>query len=321
VPRFVVSGLHRNVTLMAVVFLAVHVATTIADGYAPIGLKDAFIPFLSAYRPFWLGLGAVSSDLLAAVVVTSLLRVRLGFRTWRTVHWLAYASWPLALLHSLGTGSDARFGWMAALGLACIGAVTFSVLLRTGFGEGTVRIRVSAAIAALIAPVALIVWYQGGPAQRGWAARAGTPVAILHSHTVAVSLRRPQPQATGLPGTFSGALSGQMTQTGPDASGLVGVRIDTVVRGRVKAKIRLILKGNPTEGGGVLMTSSGVAFATAGTSAIYEGSITSLSGDQVIAHVTAPAVGSVELRLSLHLDAETGAVTGRVHGVSSRRKR
>ena len=128
-------------TLLAVVFLAIHVGTTIADGYTPIGLKDAFVPFVSAYRPVWLGLGALSCDLLVAVVVTSLLRARFGFRTWRTVHWLAYASWPLALLHSLGTGSDARFGWMAALGLACVGAVTFSVLVRVGSGEGTVRIR------------------------------------------------------------------------------------------------------------------------------------------------------------------------------------
>jgi sulfoxide reductase heme-binding subunit YedZ len=318
-PRFVVAGLHRNVTLLAVVFLVIHVGTTIADGYTPIGLKDAFIPFVSAYRPFWLGLGALSSDLLAAVVVTSLLRARFGFRTWRTVHWLAYASWPLALLHSLGTGSDARFGWMAALGLACVTAVTFSVLVRVGYGEGTVRVRSAAGITALIVPVALIVWYQGGPARHGWAARAGTPAAILHSHTIPVSLRRVQPQVRKLPATFNGQLSGRLTQSGPDAGGLVGVRIDAAVRGRVKARIRLVLRGNPTEGGGVSMTSSGVAFAAAGTSAVYEGSIIGLNGDQVIARVSAPTVGSVELRLSLRLDTNTGVVTGHVHGVSSRR--
>jgi sulfoxide reductase heme-binding subunit YedZ len=318
-PRFVVAGLHRNVTLLAIVFLAIHVGTTIADGYTPIGLKDAFIPFNSAYRPVWLGLGALSSDLLAAVVVTSLLRARFGFRVWRTVHWLAYASWPLALLHSLGTGSDARFGWMAALGLCCLIAVTFSVLMRVGYGQGTARIRATAGLAALIAPVALIVWYQGGPARHGWAARAGTPKTILRSHTIPVSLRRAVPPAPKLPGTFSGQLTGHMTQSGPDANGLVGVRIDAAVHGRVEAKIRLVLKGTPTSGGGVSMTASGVAFATSGTSTVYEGSITGLNGDEVLAHVTAPALGSVELRLSLHLNASTGTVTGRVHGVSRRR--
>ena len=79
-PRFVVGGLHRNLTLLAIAFVAVHVVTTVADGYAPIGLRDAFIPFVSPYRPVWLGLGAVAFDLLLALVVTSLLRARIGYR-------------------------------------------------------------------------------------------------------------------------------------------------------------------------------------------------------------------------------------------------
>jgi len=251
--------------------------------------------------------------------VTSLLRARFGFRTWRTVHWLAYASWPLALLHSLGTGSDARFGWMAGLGLACVATVTFSVLVRVGYGEGSVRVRSAAGLAALIVPVALIVWYQGGPAKHGWAARAGTPAAILNSHAIPVVLRRAQPRAPRLPATFTGQLSGHLTQSGPDPSGLVGVRIDAAVHGQVKGEIRLVLRGNPAEDGGVSMTASGVAFAASGASAVYEGSIVGLNGDQVTARVSAPAVGSVELRLSLHLNANTGVVTGAVNGVSSRR--
>ncbi len=319
VPRFVVAGLHRNLTLLAVVFLALHVGTTIADGFTPIGVKDVFIPFVAAYRPFWLGLGALSTDLLAAVIVTSLLRARFGFRTWRTVHWLAYASWPLALLHSLGTGSDARLSWMAALGLACVAAVTFSALVRVGYGGGSVRVRSAGGIAALVVPVALIVWYQGGPARHGWAARAGTPAAILQPHTVAVSLRRAQPPVPKLPATFNARLSGRMTQSGPDAGGLIGVRIDAAVQGRVQGKIRLVLRGDPTEGGGVSMTASGVAFAASGVPAVYEGSIVGLNGDLVVARVSAPEVGSVELRLSLRLNASTGAVSGRIHGVSSRR--
>ena len=77
-PRFALAALHRNLSLLAVVFLAVHVVTTLADSYAPIALKDVFVPFLSSYRPLWLGLGAVACDLLLALIVTSLLRVRLG---------------------------------------------------------------------------------------------------------------------------------------------------------------------------------------------------------------------------------------------------
>src|SRR5581483_4150523 len=93
-PRFAVAGVHRTVTLVAIVFVAIHVATTVVDGFAPIGWKDAVVPFLSPYRPLWLGLGAVAFDLLLALVITSLLRARIGYRLWRGTHWLAYASWP-----------------------------------------------------------------------------------------------------------------------------------------------------------------------------------------------------------------------------------
>ena len=99
-PRFVVVGLHRNVSLLVLVFLTLHVTTTVVDTYTSIGLVDAVVPFQNPYRTVWLGLGAVASDLLIAVTVTSLLRQRLGHRLWRLIHWLSYACWPVALLHA-----------------------------------------------------------------------------------------------------------------------------------------------------------------------------------------------------------------------------
>src|SRR5689334_20495846 len=55
-PRFLLDALHRNAALLAMVFLVVHILTSVIDGFAPIGLTDAIIPFKGAYRPFWLGL-------------------------------------------------------------------------------------------------------------------------------------------------------------------------------------------------------------------------------------------------------------------------
>ena len=89
VPRFVVDAVHRNASLLAVAFVIVHVATSLLDGYAPISLLDVIVPFNSAYRPLWLGFGAVAFDLLIAVAVTSMLRRRLGLRAWRATHWAA----------------------------------------------------------------------------------------------------------------------------------------------------------------------------------------------------------------------------------------
>ena len=93
-PRFLSQGLHRNVSLLVLVFLALHVGTTVVDTYTSIPLTAAFIPFASSYKTAWLSLGAVALDMLLALVATSLLRTRIGHRTWRRVHWLAGAAWP-----------------------------------------------------------------------------------------------------------------------------------------------------------------------------------------------------------------------------------
>jgi hypothetical protein len=309
-PRFVVAGLHRNVTLLAVAFLAVHVVTTVADGYTPIGLRDAFVPFISAYRPIWLGLGTLACDLLLAVVLTSLLRARIGYRTWRATHWLAYGSWPLALVHSLGTGSDARTGWLGALALCSIAAVAASVLVRVARGSAGRGQRLTAGAAALAIPLLILVWYQGGPARHGWAARAGTPTSLLQSHATTA---RAVAREARLPRTFDGRLAGSLTQAASDRSGLVTIRIDTAVHGGVRGKLRVALQGVPSEEGGVSMTASGVAFAAAGTP-VFRGSIIGLEGNRVAAQVSAGSEGTFDLLLVLNLDSANGTVTGVLHG-------
>ena len=103
-PRFLSQSVHRNLSLFCIVLIGVHVVTTVADGYVPIGLADAVIPFRSPYRPIWVGLGAVAFDMLLAVGITSALRRRIGVAAWRGVHWLAYACWPIAVAPRPGLG-------------------------------------------------------------------------------------------------------------------------------------------------------------------------------------------------------------------------
>jgi len=162
-PRFVIEGLHRSVSLCVVVFLALHIAIAVLDGFAPIGWLDAVIPFRSPYRPVWLGLGAVSFDLLIALIVTSLLRVRLGYRTWRIVHWTAYACWPVALVHGLGVGSDARQVWMLALDAAAIMVVVLAVWTRIADAPATaLTTRAIAGLVSVALPVAISAWVVAG---------------------------------------------------------------------------------------------------------------------------------------------------------------
>jgi predicted ferric reductase len=130
-PRFGTVALHRGVSLVAMVFLGAHIASAVADSYVSISLTDVLVPFVGSYDPLWLGLGTVAFDLLLAVVVTSLLRARLGHRVWRAVHWLAYASWPRAVVHGLGIGTDLASGWMLWLTAGCVAAVAVGLVLRT----------------------------------------------------------------------------------------------------------------------------------------------------------------------------------------------
>ena len=129
-PRFLTTGLHRNIALTAVVFLGLHILTAVIDPFTHLGWGAALIPFSSYYRTFWLGLGAVAFELLLAIVITSLLRGVIGPAAWRAIHWLAYASWPVAVLHGFGTGTDAWSTWFLGLSAMSIGAVVVAVLYR-----------------------------------------------------------------------------------------------------------------------------------------------------------------------------------------------
>jgi methionine sulfoxide reductase heme-binding subunit len=179
-PRFVVDSLHRNVSLLAMVFLVLHILTSVLDSFAPIGLLDAVIPFVGSYRPFWLGLGAVSFDLLLAVTITSLARRRVGHRTWRAVHWLSYASWPVALLHGFGTGSDVKDAWLMALSIGCLVVVVISVIARVASARPeALRVRGVALASTAGFALFLAVWLPAGPLGSEWPRRSGTPSSLL----------------------------------------------------------------------------------------------------------------------------------------------
>ncbi len=179
-PRFVIDSLHRNASLLALAFLGLHILTAVLDSFTPISLVNAVIPFTGSYRPFWLGLGALSFDLMLAVIVTSLLRRRMGHATWRAIHWLAYASWPIALLHGLGTGSDAKGTWMLAICIGCLVAVVAAVLVRIAVGWPERLARRGAALGgAAVFTLGLLLWLPSGPLGKEWARRSGTPTALL----------------------------------------------------------------------------------------------------------------------------------------------
>ncbi len=131
-PAFAVTGLHRNASLLALAFIVVHVVTVVVDPFVSVSAAAVLIPFVSAYQPFWLGLGAITFDLVAALIITSLVRYSLPRRAWRGIHWLAYAAWPVALVHGIGASPDLRWGGLLAVTIVCCAGVGAAVVWRIG---------------------------------------------------------------------------------------------------------------------------------------------------------------------------------------------
>jgi sulfoxide reductase heme-binding subunit YedZ len=189
VPRFATVLLHRNLSLLVLVFLAIHVATSVLDPFAAIAWTDAVMPLRAGYRPVWLGLGAVAFDLLLALALTSMLRARLGLRIWRSIHWLAYACWPIALVHALGSGSDIRSRWFLGAAAGAIVIVLGAVCWRVTHAPAlTIRSRLAVAVLVAVTPLVLAGWLETGPLRPGWAHHAGTPAPLLrHPATIRVT--------------------------------------------------------------------------------------------------------------------------------------
>lgn len=179
-PRFVVQSLHRNVSLLVVVFLVLHILTSIIDPFAKLTFLDAVVPFVASYRPLWLGLGVVSFELLVAITATSLLRHRVGWRTWRAVHLLAYVSWPVAVVHGVATGTDTKSWWALLLVTLCVAVVAGALAWRLAHaGPGMVVLRATGAVVSVATVGLLAIWIATGPLQPGWAKAAGTPADLL----------------------------------------------------------------------------------------------------------------------------------------------
>jgi sulfoxide reductase heme-binding subunit YedZ len=325
IPRFVLDGVHRTASLLAVSFLLVHIATALMDGFAPITLLDVVIPFGSAYRPLWIGFGAVAFDLTIAVAVTSLVRRRLGYGAWRATHWLAYASWPVALLHGLGTGSDTKTHWMLLLTAACLAIMAAAVLARIFSGwPSRLEIRLPALGAAALVPLGLLAWLPRGPLAPGWAGRAGTPTTLLAATHTGSATGTPSPGVNGArqasaptseagehEHSFSSPVNGTVRQS-PLAGGQKLVAISLTAPGQLLSRLQIRIEGQALTGGAVSLRSSRVTLGSSTDPSQYSGQVTGLEGSEVAARVSLPGYAAYTLRALLKLQPAAGTASGTV---------
>jgi sulfoxide reductase heme-binding subunit YedZ len=322
-PRFVTVGLHRNMSLLVLAFTGLHIITTVSDSYAHINLLAIVVPFASSYRPIWLGLGTAAFDLLLAVTITSLLRVHVGHRLWRFVHWLAYLCWPAAIFHSLGTGTDTPQRWVLAITACCVAAVVATAAWRLALGwQQRTGARVALAGVVVVALVAGTMWLAGGPLKPGWARRSGTPASLL-------ARSAGSPRAAGATGgagpagklpavPFSASLSGTVAQNASGDGGAV-VRIQTTASptgGGASEALGIVITGQADDNGGVTMSASQVTFGPAASPRRYTGQLVSLDGTNMTAQVRDSAGQS--LRLAIGLQANGNSITGTLQVTAGR---
>jgi sulfoxide reductase heme-binding subunit YedZ len=305
-PRFAVQAVHRNLALLAVVLLVIHVVTIELDPFVPVGWWAALVPFVSPYRPFWLGLGSLSLDLIAAVVVTSLLRSHLRLRWWRVIHWLTYLSWPVAVLHSLGTGTDTRLTWVFGFEVGCVGLVAATVIFRVGRANryrAGVRVLLMAAAAAT--PMAVLVWSAAGPLQSGWARRAGTPTTALASGAPTAAGARGRPPALA---PFTASFLGSATSS---PSGQVEtISISGRVQGGAGGQLMVSLVANQLPGGSLAVDRGAVTYRPATGSQIYTGAVVSVGPGSLIFRLAPRGGAAMPAELTMNGPVPASSVSG-----------
>jgi hypothetical protein len=130
--RVVVQYMHRAVASTALAVLGLHITMILADSFAHVGVVGALVPFQSAYRALWVGLGSIAAYTVLLVAATGFLRARLtrsarAVKVWRSIHAASYGAWALAMLHGFFSGTDSGLSWVRWMYLLCLGAVAASV--------------------------------------------------------------------------------------------------------------------------------------------------------------------------------------------------
>jgi DMSO/TMAO reductase YedYZ heme-binding membrane subunit len=163
-PRFALEDVHRFTGILTGTFVVLHITTVAIDSYLPFSPLSLAVPFISTYRPIWIGLGIVAAELLLALAITNHYRnTKLSYRTWRRWHYVNFGVWTAATFHSIGSGTDRSTTWLLAIDAVAVGTVcaltTWRILRRSdrtaAVVRGVVPVLAAAAGIALVSALAL----------------------------------------------------------------------------------------------------------------------------------------------------------------------
>jgi len=116
---------HKFISLLSLGFLGLHIVVLTADKYLPFSVAQLLVPFLSPYRPLWVGIGIISFYLILLVTVTFYLRKQIGMKTFRLIHYTSLAAYLGAVVHALVSGADSSLPAVIFLYISTVAVVIF----------------------------------------------------------------------------------------------------------------------------------------------------------------------------------------------------
>lgn len=129
-PRTWKLDLHRFLSTMGIVFVAIHLAALVPDNFVHFSWAELFVPYASEWQPGAVAWGIVGFWVLVAVEISSLLKPRIPHKLWRGLHFLSFVLWVTATIHLLEAGTDTDRLLFRIAQVLVIGAVSLMLLYR-----------------------------------------------------------------------------------------------------------------------------------------------------------------------------------------------
>lgn len=104
-------ALHEFLSILGLGFALFHALVLMGDSYIGYTLAQVLVPFSSSYEPLWVGLGQVGFYTMLIVTLSFYVRSHIGQKTWRSLHYVSFITYLVALLHGIAAGSDSSLPW------------------------------------------------------------------------------------------------------------------------------------------------------------------------------------------------------------------
>src|SRR5438477_1409808 len=302
--RNLIFDIHRFTSILALAFSLFHVYILLGDGYFNFNVWQLSLPFISPYRNWQVAAGVFGLYAMAIVVVSFYVRQFVGYRAWRTLHYLTFAMYAAVTLHGIAAGTDTTEVWARGIYLltgAGILALIFYRLQHLLPQTGWVRTsRIGAALAAAIIAGLLVT-------------RAG-----LFSTAPSSSATIDAPTSVFLPNFTDADLRGTYTQT--DTGAASHLTVDATASGDVPVKLAVDLVSTNSQGRSQVTTNTARLMDPASGATVCSGRLISLNNN--VMSITCDGSGAydgVRITLTGRVNASNdGTFSGSLDGSMSR---